>query len=60
MNMIGFVKTTMITGIVLLVLLGCESRKGPVESAGESVDKAVEKMGDQMEKAGDAVKDATN
>ncbi|MGV3772962.1 MAG: hypothetical protein ACO1QB_08675 [Verrucomicrobiales bacterium] len=53
-----------------LTLVGCKE-KGPMEQAGENIDKAfentkeatkegVEKVGEAAEKAGDKVKDATN
>jgi len=45
-------------GLSLAVFVGCE-QKGPVQKAGEKVDKAVEGTGKAIEKAGEKVKDAT-
>ena len=36
---------------------GCEE-KGPLEKAGQKVDKAADKTGDAVKKAGDKIKDA--
>jgi hypothetical protein len=44
-------------GLGLVLFVGCE--KGPLQKAGEKVDKAVEGTGKAIEKAGDKVKDAT-
>ena len=44
--------------IVLAVgLSGC-TKEGPVEKAGQKVDKTIEKAGEQIEKAGEKVQDA--
>jgi hypothetical protein len=59
-KIIGLLRATAITSFLLLSLVGCDSQKGPAETAGESVDNAVQKMGEKVEEAGDAVKDATN
>ena len=47
----------LVTVLTLLTALGtvaCE--KGPMEKAGEKIDKAVDKAGDKVEKAVDSVK----
>ena len=44
--------------LVLAVAFGCKE-KGPMEKAGEKVDKAVEKTGDAIKEGADKVKDAT-
>lgn len=46
---------SLITGV--LMLTACET-DGPVENAGESVDRAVEDTGDAFEDAGESVEDA--
>jgi len=65
-------KSLMVTGLFVVGLVagvGCKE-KGPMEKAGESIDKAAEKtadkakegveaVGDAAEKAGDKIKDAT-
>jgi hypothetical protein len=49
-------------GVSLALLTGCE-QKGPMEKAGQKIDKAVEDTGKEIKKAGekaaDKVKDAT-
>ena len=45
---------TIMTLVTALGTVACE--KGPMEKAGEKVDKAVEKAGDKLEKAADSVK----
>jgi predicted small lipoprotein YifL len=53
-----------LVAIAMLVLAGCEDKKGPMETAGEKVDTAAEKTGDAVqeaaEKTGEAVDDAVN
>ncbi len=60
---------TSLFALALVVVVGCKE-KGPMEKAGESIDKAAEKtvdkakegveaVGDAAEKAGDKIKDAT-
>ena len=51
--------------VSLFILAGCsksEDKKGPMEKAGQAVDKAMdqakEKTGQAMEKAGEAIKEA--
>ena len=43
-------------GLGLTVLAGCE-QKGPMEKAGQKVDKAVEDTGKEMQKAGEKAAD---
>lgn len=49
-------------GVCLALLTGCE-QKGPLEKAGQKIDKAVEDTGKEIKKAGekatDKVRDAT-
>ena len=49
-------------GVSLALLTGCE-QKGPMEKAGQKIDKAVEDTGKEIKKAGekaaDKVRDAT-
>ena len=53
---------TLVCGTSLVY--GCKDNDGPMENAGEKMDKGAEKtgdaVGDAMENTGDAVKDATN
>ena len=44
--------------LVLVAASGCKE-KGPMEKAGEKVDKAAEKAGDAIKEGADKVKDAT-
>jgi predicted small lipoprotein YifL len=44
--------------VCLLGLSGCE-REGPMERAGEKVDRGVDKAGDSLENAGDRTRDRT-
>jgi len=43
--------------ILLAGLVGCEKKQGPMEQAGEKIDKAAEKAGDSIKKAGEKIKD---
>jgi hypothetical protein len=53
-------------GTSIIATIGCEKPKGPVEKAGEKVDKAVDKVSDAIdpkgpaEKAGRAIDRATD
>lgn len=47
-----------VLALVLAVTPGCKE-KGPMEKAGEKVDKAAEKTGDAIKEGADKVKDAT-
>lgn len=49
---------TLLAFFFALGLSGCE-REGPMERAGEKVDRGVEKTGDSLEKAGDRARDST-
>lgn len=57
-------KTTMTGALVsaaiaMLALTACE-REGPLERAGERVDRGVEKAGESLERAGDRAHDRTD
>lgn len=43
---------------LILGLVGCPQKEGPVEHAGKEVDKAMDKAGKKIEKAGESVQDA--
>ena len=69
MRAIGLVNATLAMGLGLVLLTGCE-QKGPMEKAGQKIDKAVddagkelqkagEKVGEKLEEAGKKVKDAS-
>jgi hypothetical protein len=45
---------TVVTLVTALGAIACD--KGPMEKAGEKIDKAVDKAGDKVEKAVDSVK----
>jgi hypothetical protein len=47
-----------VLALVLVAAPGCKE-KGPMEKAGEKVDKAAEKTGDAIKKGADKAKDAT-
>ena len=47
-----------VLALVLAAVPGCKE-KGPMEKAGEQVDKAAEKTGDAIKEGADKVKDAT-
>ncbi|MHB8882447.1 MAG: hypothetical protein ACYC69_13170 [Thermodesulfovibrionales bacterium] len=49
----------LVSGLMLVFSLSACEKKGPLEKAGEKVDKAVEKAGEKVEKAGDAIKEKT-
>jgi hypothetical protein len=53
MNILKKSLFSVLAGIVLLGGLAACDREGPMERAGEKVDKAVEEAGDKMEKATD-------
>lgn len=50
--------TVMLLGILIASVAGCEKKQGPMERAGEKIDKAVEKTGDSIEKTGEKLKDS--
>ena len=62
MRNLGLRRAVVPLGLGLALLTGCEQR-GPMEKAGQKIDKAVEDTGKEMKKAGekaaDTVKDAT-
>ena len=47
----------LMVGIFMAGITGCEKKKGPMEQAGEKIDKAAEKAGDSIKKAGEKIKD---
>lgn len=47
-----------VLALVLAAVPGCKE-KGPMEKAGEKVDKAAEKTGDAIKEGADKAKDAT-
>ena len=60
-NCMKILKTSLILPVLVLLLggaCGCKE-KGPMEKAGEKVDKAVEKTGDAIKDGVDKAKDAT-
>jgi predicted small lipoprotein YifL len=54
MHAVGFLPSVLVLTVGLTLLAGCE-QKGPMEKAGQKVDKAVEGMGKEMKKAGEKV-----
>ena len=61
MNGMKILKISLMIPVLALVLAaasGCKE-KGPMEKAGEKVDKAVEKTGDAVKEGADKAKDAT-
>ncbi len=58
MRNLGLRHAVVSLGMSLALLTGCE-QKGPMEKAGQKIDKAVEDTGKEIKKAGDKVKDAT-
>jgi hypothetical protein len=59
---LGLRRAVVSLGVSLALLTGCE-QKGPMEKAGQKIDKGVEDTGKEIKKAGekaaDKVKDAT-
>ncbi len=49
--------TALVVSMLLAGLSGCE-KKGPMERAGEKIDKAAEKTGDSIKKAGEKMKES--
>jgi len=62
MKSLGLRHAVVSLGVSLVLLAGCE-QKGPMEKAGQKIDKAVEDTGKEIKKAGekaaDKVRDAT-
>jgi hypothetical protein len=54
MRGIGFVRVVLALSFGITLLAGSE-QKGPMEKAGQKVDKAVEGVGKEMKKAGEKV-----
>lgn len=47
----------LVLGLLIAGVTGCK-KAGPMERAGQEMDKAAEKTGDKIEQAGDKIKDA--
>ena len=54
MRGIELVRVVLVLGFGITLFAGCE-QQGPMEKAGQKVDKAVEGMGKEMKKAGEKV-----
>ena len=52
------VVAVMALSLVLTGLSGCQKKEGPMERAGEKVDKAAEKTGDAIKDAGNKIKES--
>jgi hypothetical protein len=50
----------MFVAVLGTAVIGCESKEGPAEQAGEQIDQAVEKAGQKMEETGDAIREETS
>jgi Flp pilus assembly protein TadD len=53
---VNFVAALMLA-ILIAGVSGCEKKQGPMERAGEKIDKAAEKAGDSIKKTGEKIKD---
>lgn len=49
---------SLVIGVLLAALAGCDKQAGPAEQAGKEIDQAVEKAGEKIEKAGESIQDA--
>ena len=49
--------TVLMSGILIAGVAGCEKKQGPMERAGEKIDKAAEKAGDSIKETGEKLKD---
>lgn len=58
--MLGMTRTWVLSGVLLLALVGCERDEGPAEEAGEEIDQAIESAGEKMEEAGDKLRERTD
>jgi len=47
----------LMSGILIAGVAGCEKKQGPMERAGEKIDKAAEKAGDSIKETGEKLKD---
>ena len=54
MHAVGCLRIVLVLTVGITLLAGCE-QKGPMEKAGQKVDKAVEGMGKDMKKAGEKI-----
>jgi len=50
----------LMASILLVGVVGCEKKQGPMERAGEKIDKAAEKTGDSIKKTAEKIKDAAH
>ena len=50
----------MMVAVLGAAVIGCESKEGPAEQAGEQVDQAVEKAGQKIEETGDTIREETS
>lgn len=53
------VSASLVMGVFLIALVGCQKHEGPAEKAGKEVDKVTEKVGQTIEKAGESIHEAT-
>jgi hypothetical protein len=52
--MFGFIRTLMLVSVAAVPMLAaCDFNEGPVERAGEKIDRAAERTGDAIEDAAD-------
>ncbi|QKE39871.2 hypothetical protein [Ferrovum myxofaciens] len=49
---------SLVVGVLLAALTGCQKQEGPAEHAGKEIDKTTDKAGQQIEKAGDRIQDS--
>lgn len=54
------VSAALVMSALVVALIGCQKKEGPVEKAGKEVDKATEQVGQKIEKAGEKIKDAAD
>lgn len=58
MNIRKITIATLVLGILVIGMSGCQKKEGPMERSGKEIDKATEKAGDKIERAGDKIKDS--
>ena len=51
---------TLMMGLVVATVSGCQKQECPLERAGKEVDKAVEKVWQQVEKTGESIRDTAS
>ena len=54
------VSAALVMNALLVALVGCQQKEGPMEKAGKEVDKATEQVGQKIETAGEKIKDAAD